>query len=521
MALATFLEGHAKVERVRYPGLPSHPAPRGRGARVALAGPAACWRSRSPAGSTAVSGSATRWSSHGSRPASAGRTRWSGHAASTTHRQMDPSARRAAGIADGLVRMSVGHRGCGRHRRRHRPGPGEGVSRRRRVVVLFGGRSRRARDQLHLGALGDRRARPRALRRRAGRHHDARGAGTCCRGRRRCPRRPAACREVTDGAGVARRARPARAAPRELVAADGSRAPIDVVLPVLHGPMGEDGAVQGLLELAGVPYVGAGVLGSAVGMDKAVQKVLFAAAGLPVVPCEVVREPEWREDAEGVAARVAALGYPVFVKPADPRLVGRASRRCTSRRARGRRWRRRSATRARPWSSAGSRACARSSARCSATTTRSPRSCGEIVPTGHEFYDYASKYLDERRRPAADPRRPRRPTVLARIQRMAVDGVPGDRVLRAWRGSTSSCGATEAVRQRDQHDPRLHGDLDVPEAVGGERAGLRRAGGAADRAGDRTPRAERAKGTTAHRSWRPEPTRLETGRRARGARPGR
>ena len=100
------------------------------------------------------------------------------------------------------------------------------------------------------------------------------------------------------------------------MAADGSRAPIDVVLPVLHGPMGEDGAVQGMLELADVPYVGAGVLGSAVGMDKAVQKVLFAAAGLPVVPYEIVREPEWDEDAEGVAARVAALGYPVFTKPA-------------------------------------------------------------------------------------------------------------------------------------------------------------------------------------------------------------
>ena len=76
----------------------------------------------------------------------------------------------------------------------------------------------------------------------------------------------------------------AEGASRELVAADGSRAPIDVVFPVLHGPMGEDGAVQGLLELAGVPYVGAGVLGSAVGMDKAVQKVLFEAAGLPVAP---------------------------------------------------------------------------------------------------------------------------------------------------------------------------------------------------------------------------------------------
>ena len=102
----------------------------------------------------------------------------------------------------------------------------------------------------------------------------------------------------------------------ELVLADGSSAPIDVVFPVLHGPYGEDGAMQGLLQLAGVPYVGAGVLGSALGLDKAVQKVLFAAAGLPVVPHEVVREPAWREDPEGALARIEALGYPVFTKPA-------------------------------------------------------------------------------------------------------------------------------------------------------------------------------------------------------------
>jgi len=104
---------------------------------------------------------------------------------------------------------------------------------------------------------------------------------------------------------------------RELALADGSRAPIDVVFPVLHGPYGEDGAMQGLLRLAGVPFVGAGVLGSALGLDKAVQKVLFAAAGLPVVPHEVVREPEWREDAEGARASIEALGYPVFAKPAS------------------------------------------------------------------------------------------------------------------------------------------------------------------------------------------------------------
>ena len=71
-----------------------------------------------------------------------------------------------------------------------------------------------------------------------------------------------------------------------------------------------------MLELAGVPYVGAGVLASAVGMDKAVQKTLFAAAGLPVVPHEVVRDHEWEEDREAVEARAEALGLPVFVKPA-------------------------------------------------------------------------------------------------------------------------------------------------------------------------------------------------------------
>ena len=93
---------------------------------------------------------------------------------------------------------------------------------------------------------------------------------------------------------------------------------LDVVFPVLHGPYGEDGTVQGLLELANVPYVGAGVLGSAVGMDKGVMKTLFAAAGLPIVPHLVVLRPEWARDADGVTARVAgALRYPVFVKPAN------------------------------------------------------------------------------------------------------------------------------------------------------------------------------------------------------------
>ncbi|HEU5002267.1 MAG TPA: D-alanine--D-alanine ligase family protein [Actinomycetota bacterium] len=92
---------------------------------------------------------------------------------------------------------------------------------------------------------------------------------------------------------------------------------LDVVFPVLHGPFGEDGTVQGLLEMAGIPYVGSGVLGSAVGMDKDVMKRLFRDAGLPIADFEVVREAEWARSREAVVARAARLGLPCFVKPAN------------------------------------------------------------------------------------------------------------------------------------------------------------------------------------------------------------
>ena len=97
-----------------------------------------------------------------------------------------------------------------------------------------------------------------------------------------------------------------------------SRSGVDVVFPVLHGPYGEDGTVQGLLELANVPYVGCGVLASAAGMDKAVMKTLFAARGLPVGPYLVVLRREWDADPHAVSDRVEReLHYPVFVKPAN------------------------------------------------------------------------------------------------------------------------------------------------------------------------------------------------------------
>jgi D-alanine-D-alanine ligase len=93
---------------------------------------------------------------------------------------------------------------------------------------------------------------------------------------------------------------------------------IDVVFPVLHGPYGEDGTVQGLLELANVPYVGAGVLGSALGMDKGVSKTVFAAHGLPIVPYLTITAREWQKTPAEITARIASrLRYPAFVKPAN------------------------------------------------------------------------------------------------------------------------------------------------------------------------------------------------------------
>ena len=92
---------------------------------------------------------------------------------------------------------------------------------------------------------------------------------------------------------------------------------VDVAFPVLHGTFGEDGTVQGLLELAGLPYVGAGVLASAVGMDKDVQKRLFEQAGLPIVPFLAVRRSDWERERERVLKQIKKkFRFPLFVKPA-------------------------------------------------------------------------------------------------------------------------------------------------------------------------------------------------------------
>ena len=97
-----------------------------------------------------------------------------------------------------------------------------------------------------------------------------------------------------------------------------ARPEVDVIFPVLHGTFGEDGTIQGLLELADVAYVGAGVLASSTGMDKDVMKRLFRDAGLPVLPWELVLRRDWEQDYAGVRKRIEKrLRYPFFVKPAN------------------------------------------------------------------------------------------------------------------------------------------------------------------------------------------------------------
>jgi D-alanine-D-alanine ligase len=93
---------------------------------------------------------------------------------------------------------------------------------------------------------------------------------------------------------------------------------VDVVFPVLHGPYGEDGTIQGMLELAGVPYIGSGVLGSAAGMDKPTMKKIFAHHGLPQVRWVALTRRQWGKDRENSIQQIEdSVGYPCFVKPAN------------------------------------------------------------------------------------------------------------------------------------------------------------------------------------------------------------
>ena len=167
---------------------------------------------------------------------------------------------------------------------------------------------------------------------------------------------------------------------------------VDVVFPILHGPFGEDGTVQGLFELADLPYVGSGVLASALAMDKAMAKVVLAQAGLPQAPYLVVPERDWRADPERVAAEVGGrLAYPVFTKPA--RLgssIGISKVKAPDGLADGL-----VAAFAHDTKALVEQGIAARELECGVLGNDTPEASvvGEVVP-GHEFYDFEAKYLD-------------------------------------------------------------------------------------------------------------------------------
>jgi D-alanine-D-alanine ligase len=171
---------------------------------------------------------------------------------------------------------------------------------------------------------------------------------------------------------------------------------VDVAFPVLHGPWGEDGTIQGLLELAGIPYVGSGVFASAAAMDKAHLKAMMHSAGLPIGPYEVVSNAQWLNEKDASLARIKTLGLPVFIKPCragssvgiskvkshdelaaaieaarmhDPKIIAEAS-----------------------IENAREIECG------VLGTSTGPKAsvCAEIiVRDGHEFYDFEAKYVDD------------------------------------------------------------------------------------------------------------------------------
>ncbi len=173
---------------------------------------------------------------------------------------------------------------------------------------------------------------------------------------------------------------------------------VDVIFPVLHGTFGEDGTIQGLLELADIPYVGAGVLGSAAGMDKDIMKSLFIAAGIPIVKHVTILRAAWENDPKKIQKQVESkLTYPVFVKPANlgssvgiskahnrkelgPAIeeAAKFDRKIVIEQGVG-----------------GKKEKARE-IECSVLGNDEPAASvpGEIVP-GKEFYDYTAKYVDE------------------------------------------------------------------------------------------------------------------------------
>jgi D-alanine-D-alanine ligase len=240
----------------------------------------------------------------------------------------------------------------------------------------------------------------------------------------------------TPGARVLAEGQPTLLAPEPAAAiasssADGQAAlggqSLDVVLPVLHGTFGEDGTIQGLFELAGIAYVGSGVLGSAAGMDKDVMKRLFVQAGLPIVKHVTLLRSDWEKSPRKAVTQVeAALKYPLFVKPANLgssvgiskvhdrkelgpalTLAGKYDRKLVVEQGVGGKPRGGDSAKAREFEVA-------------VLGNDAPKASmvGEIVP-GKEFYDYEAKYLSEGSVPVIPAKISREES--KRIQAMAIE----------------------------------------------------------------------------------------------------
>ena len=193
---------------------------------------------------------------------------------------------------------------------------------------------------------------------------------------------------------------------------------LDVIFPMLHGPYGEDGTIQGLLELANVPYVGAGVLASAVGMDKGVMKVLFAARGLPVCPYRVVLRHEWEKQPDTIVAALEKdLKFPMFVKPANlGSSVGISKAKDVA-----------SLRDAMTLAGSFDRKIVIEAAvpdareiECGVLGNDDPEASvpGEII-TSREFYDYEAKYVDEGSRSVVPADLPKK--VTDQVRRLAIE----------------------------------------------------------------------------------------------------
>jgi D-alanine-D-alanine ligase len=191
---------------------------------------------------------------------------------------------------------------------------------------------------------------------------------------------------------------------------------LDVVFPVLHGPYGEDGTMQGLLELANVPYVGPGVLASAVGMDKAAMRLMFAAHGLPIAPWKAYLRRDWDQHRAAVTESALSLGLPLFVKPANlGSSVGISKVKTNDEFApaieRALEFDRKVVI---EWGVPDAREI-----ECAVLGNDDPLASvpGEVIP-GREFYDYEAKYLDEGSRTVVPAELT--PEEVAEIQRLAV-----------------------------------------------------------------------------------------------------